>query len=274
MYRKIFPSRVFERKVVLISGGCSGIGRALAVRMAQAGAHVAIIDLDPQALDSLVELLVDHHNAEVLALPCDVRDAQAVERAVAQVGDRFGGIDLLACCAGIGHCGSFLDTDPEVYRRIMAVNFFGALHCARAALPGLLERRGQIVVAGALSSFAPLPRHGAEAASRQALYGLFEALRLEVAADGVSVTQVCPAFRAGDPGSDGPPGAGGAERAPAQGRPLSVQDIAEDIFHAALRRRSLLVLSNAGWPARLLARCWPRLFLRRLARRSAPQAGS
>lgn len=240
MHRKLFASRVFERQVALIGGGCSGVGRALAVRLAQAGAQLALLDLDPLALDSLVEHLADHHNTEAFGLSCDVSDAQAVERAVALVGERFGGIDLLACCAAVGRHGAVLDTEPEVFREVMAVNFFGALHCARAALPSLLARRGQIVVAGALTAFAASrPGYGAVAASRQALLGLFEALRLEVAADGVNVMLVCTGSHAGDLGADRPP---------------TAQDIAEAIFQGALRRRHLLVVSGGDWRARLLAR--------------------
>lgn len=248
MHRKVFASRVFERQVALISGGCSGVGRALAVRLAQAGAHLALLDLDALALDSLVEHLVNHHNTEALGLPCDVTDAQAVERAVALVGERFGGIDLLACCAAARQRGAVLDSGPEVFRQVMEVNFFGALHCARAALPSLLARRGQIVVAGALQAFSsPQAGHAAEAASRQALLGLFETLRLEVAPDGVNVMLVCPGH-AGDPQCDGLPADEAANRPP------TAQDIAEAIFQGALRRRHLLVLSGRDWRARLLAR--------------------
>ncbi|MFC0710066.1 SDR family oxidoreductase [Azorhizophilus paspali] len=248
MHRKVFAGRLFERQVALIGGGCSDVGRALAVRLAQAGASLALLDLDMAALDSLVEHLADHHNCAALGLPCDLTDALAVEHAVTLVGERFGGIDLLACCAVVHHCGGICDTAPEVFRRVMEINFFGALHCVQAALPGLLARRGQIVVAGALPAFGP-PQvsRGAEAASRQALLGLFETLRLEVAADGVNVMLVCPG-RAGEPACDDPSGAEAAGRLP------SAQDIAEAIFQGALRRRHLLMLPSYDWRARLLAR--------------------
>ena len=85
MYRKVFANKVFDRKVVLITGGCAGIGRALAMRLAQAGARLVILDLQQAALDSLVQHLADHHNAEALGLLCDVADAEAVQRAVADV---------------------------------------------------------------------------------------------------------------------------------------------------------------------------------------------
>lgn len=273
MYRKVFASKVFERKVVLISGGCAGIGRALAVRMAQAGARLVILDLDPLALDSMVQQLADQHNAEALGLPCDVADAAAVESAVALAMERFGGIDLLVCNAGVTQRSAFADTDLAVFQRIMAVNFFGALHCAQAALPSLLARKGQIVVLSSLAGFAPLPGRCAYNASKHALHGLFETLRLEVKDCGVNVMLVCPGFTATDLHKSALVDDGSLGRAlPMVGRVASPQDVAEAIFHGVGRRRRLLVLSNVGWRARVLARWCPRLFERLVLPRPATPA--
>jgi NAD(P)-dependent dehydrogenase (short-subunit alcohol dehydrogenase family) len=112
---------VFDRKVVVITGGCAGIGRALAMRLAQAGARVVIFDLQQQALDSLVQHLADHHNVEALGVLCDVADAAAVAQAMALTVERFGGIDVLVNNAGITHRSSFADTELAVFQRIMAI---------------------------------------------------------------------------------------------------------------------------------------------------------
>ncbi len=198
MPRKVFSSQAYRHKVVLVSGGCSGIGRALALRFARAGARLAILDLDQAALDSLVQHLRDHLGGEALGLRCDVADADAVERAVALAVERFGGIDVLVNNAGITHRGTFAETGLGVFRKVMAVNFFGAVHCTRAALPSLLERRGQIVVLGSLTGFAPLLYRSAYNASKHALHGLFDTLRMELEGTGVSVTLACPGFTAAD----------------------------------------------------------------------------
>lgn len=260
MYRKLFTSRVLERKVVLISGGCAGIGRALAVRLAQAGARLAILDLDPLALGSLVQQLADRHNAEALGLPCDVADVAAVERALALVVERFGGVDLLICNAGILQSGAFLDTDLAVFRRVMAVNFFGALHCIRATLPSLLERGGQIVALGSLAGFAALPGHCAYSASKHALHGLMDSLGQELEGSGVNVMLVCPGRTRSELWRNALVGAGGASGTlPALGRETSAQAVAEAIYRGIRQRRRLLVLPNLDWRARLLARLLPRL---------------
>ena len=119
--------RVFQQKVVVITGGCAGIGRALALRFAQAGAHIAILDIQDEALVAFRQQLHDKLNADVMALHCDVSDDQQCAEAISQVVERFGGIDLLINNAGITHRSAFADTDIAVFQRIMAVNYFGAV---------------------------------------------------------------------------------------------------------------------------------------------------
>jgi NAD(P)-dependent dehydrogenase (short-subunit alcohol dehydrogenase family) len=262
MYRKVFTNKVFDRKVVLITGGCAGIGRALAERMAQAGARLAIFDLDQNALDGLVQHLYDHHNADVLGLRCDVSDVTAVQQAMALVVERFGGIDVLVNNAGITHRSRFADTHLAVFERIMAVNFYGAVHCTQAALPSLLTRRGQIIVLSSLSQYAPVPDRGAYNASKHALHGLFETLRTELADTDVNVMLVCPGYTATDLRKNVLVGDGSTSPQPVltMGRVASPKDVAESIYQGALKRRRLLVVSNLDWRARLVARCFPRLF--------------
>lgn len=264
MHRKVFASKVFDRKVVMISGGCAGIGRALAVRVAQAGARLVILDLQREALDSLVQHLADHHNVEALGLCCDVADADAVKNAVALAVEHFGGIDVLVNNAGITHRSSFVDTDLSVFQRVMAINYFGAVHCSQAALPSLIARRGQIIVLSSLSGFAPLLYRSAYNASKHALHGLFETLRYELKGSGVNVMLVCPGFTATDLRKNALVSDGSIAAQPplAMGKVASPQDVAEAIYSAALKRRRLLVLSNVDWRARVLARFFPRLFER------------
>ncbi|MEO4045696.1 SDR family oxidoreductase [Pseudomonas sp. CAU 1711] len=264
MYRKVFANKVFERKVVAVTGGCAGIGRALVMRFAQAGARLVILDLQQETLDSLVQHLRDHLGCEALGLVCDVADAAAVQQTLSLAVERFGGIDLLVNNAGITHRSTFAETELAVFQRIMAVNYFGAVHCTKAALPSLIARRGQIVVLSSLSGFAPLLYRSAYNASKHALHGLFETLRAELKGSGVNVMLVCPGFTATDLRKNALVGDGSVTQQPplAIGKVASAQDVAEAIYRGALRRRRLLVLSNVNWRARLLARFFPRLFER------------
>ena len=254
MHRKVFTSKVYERKVVLITGGCAGIGRALVLRFAQAGARLVILDLQQDELDSLLQHLADHHHVEAMGLCCDVADAAAVQEAVALAMERFGGIDVLVNNAGVSHRSTFADTDLEVFQRVMAVNYFGALNCTKAVLPSLIARHGQIIVLSSLSGFAPLLYRSAYNASKHALHGLFETLRYEIKGSGVNVMLVCPGFTATDLRKNALVGDAGLAPSPplAMGRVASAHDVAEEIYRAALKRK------------RLLARYFPWLFERAL----------
>ncbi|UAW97640.1 SDR family oxidoreductase [Halopseudomonas nanhaiensis] len=255
---------MFQHKVVVISGGCAGIGRALAVRFAQAGARLAILDIQDDALVALRQQLQDRTGAEVLALHCDVSDEQACNEAICRVIEHMGGVDVLINNAGITHRSAFADTETAIFQRIMAVNYFGALYLTRYALGSLIERQGQIIVLSSLSGFAPLPNRSAYTASKHALHGLFEALRLEVKEQGVNVMLVAPGFTATDIRKNALVGDGSIS--PQTLNPAlkvaSPADVAEAIFRGATRRRRLLVVSNVDWRARMLARLFPQLFER------------
>ena len=184
--------------------------------------------------------------------------------AIKAVLEREGRIDVLVNNAGITHRSSFADTELAVFQRIMAVNYFGALHCTKAALPSLIARGGQIIVLSSLSGFAPLLYRSAYNASKHALHGLFETLRYELKGSGVNVMLVCPGFTATDLRKNALVGDGSVAAQPplAMGKVASPQEVAEAIYHGALKRRRLLVLSNVDWRARVLARFFPRLFER------------
>lgn len=270
MPRKVFSSKVYLHKTVLVTGGCSGIGRALVLRFAQAGARPVILDLDQAALDSLVQHLQQHLNVEAQGLRCDITEPAAVEQAVAVAIERFGGIDVLINNAGITHRSLFAETDLKVFQRVMAVNFYGALHCTWAALPSLIARQGQIVVLSSLTGFAPLLYRSAYNASKHALHGLFDTLRMELEGTGVSVTLACPGFTATDLRKNALVGDGSVIRQPAVvlgSEVASPRDVAEAIYQGALQRKRLLVLSNVNWRARILARYCPWLFERLLVPR-------
>lgn len=189
--RKVFVSKVFQRKVVLITGGCAGIGRALAVRFAQAGARLVLLDLDQAALDSLAQHLAEHHNAEVLALRCDIADAAAVRAAVALAVERFGGIDVLVNNAGLHRGGKIERLDLADWDAVIATNLSGPLHCVRACLPHM-GNGGSIVNIGAVVGFRGFPGDSPYGASKAGLAGLTQVLAVELAKRQIRVNLVIP----------------------------------------------------------------------------------
>ncbi len=138
------PQRVGET-VVAITGAASGIGRALARRYASSGARLGLFDLDVTGLDALAAELAEG-GTDVHAVACDVTRWEDCESAIDSIIDLYGGVDVLINNAGITHVSSFADTDVTVVRRVMEVNFFGALYCTRAALAALVARRGLVIV--------------------------------------------------------------------------------------------------------------------------------
>jgi NAD(P)-dependent dehydrogenase (short-subunit alcohol dehydrogenase family) len=251
------------RRVVAISGAASGIGRALAQRFAAGGAAVALLDRDAAGIAELAGELPD-----ALAVPLDVTDEAACCDAMTAVADQFGGIDVVVCCAGISQRGLFDETEMVVFRRVMDVNFFGTLHCTKAALPWIQQRKGSIVAISSVAGFAPLLGRSGYCASKHALHGLFDTLRVELAPEGVHVLVVCPGFTAtaierNALGSDGLLARHAQTRV---GRQALPEQVAADIVRACEKRRELLVLSAVGRMSHLLVRLCPRLYARLMAR--------
>jgi len=264
------PETAFSGRVAVVTGAASGIGRALAERFLQAGARVALLDRDAAGVERAAREL--GRQGEAFGRPLDVTDPGACEAVLAEVAERFGGIDVLAANAGITHRSTFARTGVEVFRRVMEVNFFGALHCTKAALPWLLQSRGQVVVTSSVAGFAPLLGRSGYCASKHALHGCFETLRCELRDEGVHVMLVCPGFTAtgieGNAlGADGAPAGTPQSRVGVQSAPAAVADA---IVRAAARRRRTLVLSPVGRLTRILTRLAPASY-ERLMRRSLRQ---
>src|SRR5262245_8828953 len=170
-----------QREVVLVTGCSSGIGRACCDRLAQGTRHV--YGASRKAVEA----------ASWTYLPMDVTDEDSVERAVAELVRREGRIDALVHCAGVSLAGSFEDTTLEEAKRQLDTNFFGAVRVMRAVLPIMrTQGSGKILVIGSIGGLIGLPYIGYYSASKFALDGLVEAMRMEVKPFGIEATVVHP----------------------------------------------------------------------------------
>ena len=256
----------YRNKTVVITGACGGMGRALTLRFGLAGARIAMIDLDDSQLDTF-QVHLQEKNIQATGYVCDVTDTSQVHETFSRIQADFHCIDILINNAGITHRSPFLETDTHVFHQIMEVNYFGAVHCTKAALPSLCQSEGQVITMSSMSGFTPLYHRSAYSASKHALHGLFDDLRLEMEPLGVNIMLVCPGFTATDIRHNALEGDGSIVSEPLKltGSATPPSQVAEEIFKASLKRKPLLLVSNVDWRARILARLFPRLFGRYVA---------
>lgn len=234
-------------KVVLITGGSSGIGRALALAFAQAGAAVAFTGRDAAGLAETSQLLMSL-GARQLAIRADVSLPADCHRSVAETVAAFGRLDVLINNAGISMRAMFEDADVAVLRRLMDVNFFGTVETTKAALPHLFATKGSIVGVSSIAGYRGLPGRTGYSASKFALHGFLESLRTELRPRGVHVLLACPGFTASNIRSTALLADGSTQGASPrdEGKMMSADEVAGHILRAVRARRRDLVLTGQG----------------------------
>jgi short-subunit dehydrogenase len=246
------PTR--SSQTVLLTGASVGIGREIALQLAERGRRggpglrIALAARDAAKLEE-VAALCRERGAEALVVPTDlgVEDdcGRLIQRAVAA----FGGIDMLLLNAG-QDMGVRLDelADPSVLERIMRINYLGPAWLTRSALPYLKAVRGRLVVVSSLAGLTGVPTRTGYAASKHALHGFFDSLRIELAGSGVSVTLVCPDFVKSEihRRALGADGLAVGQSPLHEERIMTAEKCAELILSAAQSRRRMALLSLRG----------------------------
>jgi short-subunit dehydrogenase len=238
----------FRENVVVVTGASEGIGRELALRLADQGAWLALAARDGARLEA-VAAECRARGGRAVAVPTDVADeAQCralIDRAVAE----FGRVDTLVNNAGISMWARFDEvTDLAPFERMMQVNYFGSVYCTHAALPHLKRTRGRIVGVSSLTGRAGVPTRSGYAATKHAMAGFFDSLRIELEDDGITVTMVYPGFvstaiRAHAFGPDGRPLASSPVR---ESEVMTPEECARQIVAAMASRRRELIMTLRG----------------------------
>jgi 2-hydroxycyclohexanecarboxyl-CoA dehydrogenase len=180
-------------KVALVTGGGRGIGAAIAARLAEDGADVAVCDLDETLAGAVAERAVASFGRYAIAVGMDVADEASVRAGVASVTERLGPVDVLVNNAGVDVIGPFVDSTEEAWGRIIAVNLMGTLRCCREVAPGMLERgTGTIVNIASDAGKVGSSGEAVYSATKGGIIAFSKTLARELAARGITVNCVCP----------------------------------------------------------------------------------
>lgn len=184
-----------KNKVVIITGASSGIGRSCAMLFAERGAKVVLAARQHDKLSDLSEEL-KQAGAEVLVVKTDVRNEEDCRNLIQQTVAHFKEIDMLINNAGISMRAMFLELDLKVMKEVMNTNFWGTVYCTKYALPYLLESKGSVVGISSVAGKKALPGRAGYCASKFAIEGFLETLRIENRKTGLHVMIACPGFTA------------------------------------------------------------------------------
>jgi short-subunit dehydrogenase len=239
---------VFTDKVVVITGASSGIGRELARQLAAQGAWLS---LAARRAERLTEVVAECQalGGKAIAIPTDVRESGQCAALIQQTVDHYSRIDVLVNNAGRTMYANF-DAVREVgmFEELMRVNYLGSVYCTYYALPYLKQTQGRIVAVSSLSGKTGVPTRSGYAASKHAMAGFFDSLRIELAPFHVSVTSIYPGYVATGVrelamGADGRP----LGQSPAQeNEAMPVEKCARLILRATERRKREVVMTLRG----------------------------
>lgn len=287
-------TNAFAGKSSIVTGGASGIGRALGAELLAHGAHVVLADVEAEGAERAAEELSGEHprsSGSVVGVGLDVRDGEAVQALVDEVADRHGGLDLVFNNAGISLGGPTHEMTAAHWERILDVNLRGVIHGVLAAYPLMVRQgRGHIVNTASMAGLAPTVYSAPYATTKHAVVGLSTSLRPEAAAHGVRVSVLCPGAvetpildRAAPPDLPARPSPPISPRdylAAVRMAPAPVERFARDVLGDVARNRAVIIRprqARAGWylqrlaPAAMLA--LNRVVARRVDRVAAPPAG-
>lgn len=186
----------FEGKSAVVTGGSSGIGKALALQMAQMGCDVAVVARRPALLEEAriaLEGVRQRPEQKLLTHAMDISQQSAVDAGVAELSEQLGRIDLLFNNAGVAHCDYFENTEPAVFEKMMQINYLGTVWMTRAVLPHMRARNtGHLVNVTSILGVMSIVGYTAYAASKFAIHGFSDALRNELADTAIQMSLVMP----------------------------------------------------------------------------------
>lgn len=257
---------------VLITGAASGLGWQLARAYHGQGCNLLLTDINATGLTARVAEL---GTERVTGLAGDITDPALHQQLLRTCSERFGGLDVLINNAGITHRSPTLQTDPTVFRKVMAVDYQAPVELTLSALPLLRQSRGQIIAIGSMAGWMPVLGRAGYCAAKSALGQFFEVLRAEATRDGIRLLLVYPSFldtpiEQHALGGDGQPAQHGRSTI---GQVRGADWMAAQIIQAQRQGRERLFPDRGSWLASLLWRIAPGFYYRKMSARFAAEMG-
>ena len=236
-----------KNKIVIITGASGGIGEALAKKFSSEGSIVVIAARQIEKLETL-KMELEAAGGKVLAVVCDVSKESDCKNLIDQTIKAFGKIDVLINNAGISMRALFNDLDLDVIKKVMDINFWGAVFATKFALPHLLKSKGSVVGVSSIAGKKGLPGRTGYSASKFALEGFLETLRTENIKNDLHVLVACPGFTASNirKSSLSKDGSSQGESPRTENRMMSPEVVANHIYLATIKRKRDLVLTLNG----------------------------
>jgi short-subunit dehydrogenase len=251
--------KTMKDKVVIITGASSGIGKALALEYATRGAHVVMAARNEERL-RLAASEVSASGAKILAVVTDVSVEADCKELINNSIEEFDGIDVLINNAGISMRALFADADLDVIRQLMDINFWGTVYCTKYALPHLLERKGSVVGVSSIAGYKGLPGRTGYSASKFAMHGFLETLRIENMKKNLHVLIACPGFTASNIRNTAlnEKGLMQGESPRDESKMMSAEEVARHIANAVANRKDRLTLTFQGKLTVILNKFFPK----------------
>jgi dehydrogenase/reductase SDR family protein 7B len=262
-------------KVVIITGGSSGIGRALAEEFGLRGSKILITGRNAQDLDSAVKEL-KLKGIDIAGFQSDVSREEDNNRMAQAALEKFGRIDVIINNAGISMRALFEEVDMEVIKKVMDINFYGVLYATKACLPQIIKNKGSIIGISSIAGYRGLPARAGYSSSKFALNGFLEVLRTEMLYKGVHVLTACPGFttsniRKRSLTKDGRTQGDSPRNEDAM---MSAAECAQHIYRATVSRKKILILTSQGKLAVFLNKWLPSLMDKVVYKEMAKEANS
>lgn len=246
-------------QVVVITGASSGIGKALTIEFASRGANLVVGARNYVALCELTENLIKQYGINAVAVQCDVSVEEDCDMLIKQAILTYKKIDILVNNAGISMRALFQDADVKVLKTLMDVNFWGMVYCTKFALPHLLKTKGSIVGVSSIAGYKGLPGRTGYSASKFAMNGFLDALRIENLKTGVHVMTACPGFTASNIRNTAlaKDGSQQGESTLEEDKMMTAEEVAKIIVTGVENRTRTLIMTGQGKLTVTLSKFFP-----------------